>query len=146
MLWRMLAAAGMAEAAGVRKRRLAAGDGDADDDDEDGGRRNSARGTPRGGGGKRRKKTELPPPPPPKEGNGGTAASGGGGGGGGAGDPGAAGPLDSFDLKWVDFRLGVVAAERTGWGEMWEGSGSDCGESGGSEWSDGEEGGVEGGC
>lgn len=125
MLWRMLAAASMTEVSAVRKRRLAAGaDGDGDGDD-DGARRNSARGTPRGGG-KRRKKTELPSPTPPLP-QGGNTVTGGGGGG----------PLDSFDLKWVDFRLGVVAAERGGWGEMWEGSGSDCGESCGSEWSDG---------
>lgn len=121
VLWRMLATAGMAEPGGARKRRLGGAEDDADADDDDAG---SARGTPRGGqkhGAKRRKKEMPPPPPPPPKQD---AA------------PKQNAALDSFDLKWVDFRLGVLAAERREWQDAYS---SDCGESGASEGSDGEE-------
>lgn len=147
MLWRMLSTASMAEGTSVKKRRFAesaaAGPDDNDDDANDGDTRRSSRAGSRSGRGtprapsKRRKKGDggdapdaapmAPPPPPPP---------------GDAVEQLPYGAPDSFDLKWVDFRLNVLAAERQRWGGYdWHGEecvySSDYAESSyGSEYSD----------
>lgn len=125
MLWRMISAAGMIEGTIAKKRRFAdsaAAGPDDDDDNADGGdlRRTSRagsrsdRGTPRAPP-KRRKQGDgyvpgaaptrpVPARPPPQV---------------DAVERLPYGAPDSFDLKWINFRLEVLAAERQRWGELW---------------------------
>lgn len=132
MLWRMLSTAGMAEYKTGMKRRLTAAtasagsyDDDDDNDDDDAPGRPSSGPQSRGGrdnprtAPKRRKNgdggygTGAPPtaPPPPADTKQHPVAPV---------EHVLFGSPDSFDLKWVDFRLDVLAAERERYGENWQ--------------------------
>lgn len=129
MLWRMLSTAGMAEYTIGMKRRLTSAhpsarphdedNNDEENDDDDvplrpasGASSRSRRGNPHPAT-KRRKKGDgghappTPPPPPAQTKQAPVQRL-------------PFGSPDSFDLKWVDFRLDVLAAKRARFGENWQ--------------------------